>query len=209
MSQQTLINLIESIADNKYVLGDRLVEVGFSAPTVESSLASVALAQGELGHARLLYNWVFDLNGVTGKKPDITKETGKSFPEVRAIDGWVKLIASFFAVNAASDIVMESMMNTKNSDITSNINKLYLEHKEHFIYSEGWAIKLLNDKGAVPSKFVEELNKIVPETEEWLKDVESSNELFEGGILSENNLVAKLQTIVENLKSRGAVVNVG
>lgn len=205
MSNNALINLIEGIADNKYVLGDRLALIGFGAPDVESSLASLAMAQGELGHSRILYNWVFDLKGIKGKKPDIEGETGKSFKELRVIDGWVKLIAGFYAVNVGMDIVLDAMAETKNEDVIANINKLYLEHKEHCIYSEGWAIKLLNDVGGVPRKFKEELNKIIPQVGEWLQEIENANGLE--SYLTHNNLFAKFTNQINNITGIGAVAN--
>lgn len=205
MSNNALINLIEGIADNKYVLGDSLALIGFGAPDIESSLSSLAMAQGELGHSRILYNWVFDLKGLKGKKPDIEGETGKSFNELRAIDGWVKLIAGFYVVNVAMDIVLDAMAETKNEDVIANINKLYLEHKEHCIYSEGWALKLLNDIGGVPRKFKEELNKIIPQVEAWLQEIENTQEL--DSYLSHKNLLAKFNSQINSVPGIGAVGN--
>lgn len=205
MSNNALIHLIEGIADNKYVLGDRLALIGFSAPDVESCVASMAMAQGELGHSRILYNWVLDLQGHKGKKPDIAGETGKSFSELRKIDGWVKLIAGFYVTNVSMDIVLESMLESNNADVRANINKLYLEHKEHCIYSEGWALKLLQDIGGVPRKFKEELNKIIPEAEAWLQEIEKTQGL--DGYLANKNLLTTFQTQIATTTGIGAVAN--
>ncbi|ARK29750.1 Phenylacetic acid catabolic protein [Halalkalibacter krulwichiae] len=205
-NQQALVKLIEGIADNKYVLGDRLVEVGFSGPDIESTLSSVAIAQGELGHARILYNWSLDLKGHKGRKPDHKCETGKSFREVREINSWVKLIASFYTVNLAIDIVMESLAVAENEEITAYINKVFLEHKEHCVYSEGWALKLLNDQGGVPRKFEEELNKVLVEAKEWLKEIEENEELR--AYLAYTNLTELFQRDVDQLKDQGLIANV-
>jgi ring-1,2-phenylacetyl-CoA epoxidase subunit PaaC len=207
MSTSKLIDLIETFADNKFILGDRLIEVGISGPDLESTLSSVAIAQGELGHARLLYNWVFDLNGVTGKKPDITTETGKSFTEVRNIDSWVKLIASLFTVNIVMDLTMTSMMNTENPEVTAQLNKLFREQKEHCIFSEGWALKLLRDSGAVPRKFTEELDKVTEEVRAWLEKIDDSEELRLAGYVSDEKLVPRFNTLINKLKTEGAVSN--
>lgn len=205
MSKESLIQLIETIADNKFVLGDRLAKVGFSAPDVESMLASMAMAQGELGHARLLYWWVFDLKGHEGKKPDIKDETGKSFKAVREADGWIKLIANFYAVNLAIDIILESLATTSHEDVISHVNKLFLEHKEHCVYSESWAIKLKNDEGSVPKRFGTALNEIVPEIEQWLKEIEGSQELQP--YLSDKDLLAKFQDHVQYILKKEAVID--
>lgn len=205
MSHNALINLIEGIADNKYVLGDRLALVGFGAPDIESSVASLAMAQGELGHSRILYNWVFDLQGIKGKKPDIAGETGKSFTELRKIDGWVKLIAGFYVVNVAMDVVLDSMAASNNADVRANINKLFLEHKEHCIYSEGWAIKLINDIGGVPRKFKEDVNAILPQAEAWLKEIDNTQGLEE--YLANRSLLETFRTQIANVTGIGAVTN--
>ncbi|MFC0560734.1 Phenylacetic acid catabolic protein [Halalkalibacter alkalisediminis] len=206
MSNTALIQLIEGIADNKYILGDRLVEIGFSGPDIESTLASVAIAQGELGHARILYKWTLDLKGHKGKKPDHKSETGKAFSEVKAINSWVKLMAGFYAVNLAIDVVMDRMAEANHEDVIAQINKLYLEHKEHCVYSEGWALKLLNDVGAVPRKFEEELNKVLVEAEAWLQEIEKTKELE--GYLAPHQLAKQFNDQVANLKGKGEVANV-
>ncbi|NSL50541.1 Phenylacetic acid catabolic protein [Calidifontibacillus erzurumensis] len=205
MSKNALIQVIEGIADNKYVLGDRLALVGFSAPDIESCVASMAMAQGELGHSRILYHWVLDIKGHKGKKPDISNETGKSFTELRKIDGWVKLIAGFYVTNVAMDVILDAMIESNNPDVRSNINKLYLEHKEHCIYSEGWALKLLNDIGGVPRKFKEELNKILPQAEAWLKEVETIQGLDE--YIVQKNLLSRFQEQIAKVTGIGAVTN--
>lgn len=207
MSNAALIQLIEGMADNKYVLGDRLAKIGFSGPDVESTLASIAMAQGELGHARLLYNWVFDLKGHTGKKPDIKEETGKSFPAVRAVDGWISLIANFYLVNLSLDIVMDSMALSRHQDVKEHINKLYLEHKEHCVYSESWARKLKNDQGSIPRRFEKAINQVFPEVQQWLKSIENTPELND--YLAFKDLPARFQAEVNHLLGKGAAAHVG
>ena len=75
----SLIELAETIADNKYILGDRLVEIGVSGPKLEATLSAIAMAQQELGHSRLIYRWSYDLKGINGSKVEIKDQTGKAF----------------------------------------------------------------------------------------------------------------------------------
>lgn len=181
----SFIELIETIADNKYVLGDRLVEVGVSGPNLEATLAAIAMAQGELGHARLLYNWVFDLDGYTGKKPEIIEQTGKAFHGVVNVHNWISLIAALYSVNTAVNIVLKSSLDANHSKVASRVHKLIREQKEHIIYSQNWARQLLEDKGSIPRRFKESLNQVNHETEAWLKSLEQQKELFEEGYLLE------------------------
>ncbi|OCA80870.1 Phenylacetic acid catabolic protein [Pseudobacillus wudalianchiensis] len=182
---QSFIELIETIADNKYVMGDRLVEVGVSGPNLEATLAAIAMAQGELGHARLLYNWSFDLKELK-KKPDIESQTGKAFPAIVNVNNWIALIASLYAANVAIDLVLRAVLDSGQSKAASRIQKLINEQNEHLIYSENWARQLLNDKGAIPSKFKEALSEAVSQAEAWLKYVEQQTELAEAGYIAKN-----------------------
>jgi ring-1,2-phenylacetyl-CoA epoxidase subunit PaaC len=215
MAEQTagvkaFIDLIEVIADNKYVLGDRLVEVGVSGPDLEATLSSIAMAQGELGHARLLYNWTFDLKGHVGKKPEIEKQTGKAFNGVVQISDWISMIAAFYTVNLALDLVLRSVFEARHNEVVTRIHKLIKEQKEHILYSRGWARQLMQDRGVVPRKFNQALNKIVPEVETWLHKVENTAALINEGYISENaNLVNLFKHQVRELTTPGAAANAG
>lgn len=101
----SFIETIETIADNKYILGDLLVEIGVSGPDLEATLSTIAMAQGELGHARLLYNWAFDLKGI--KKQEIERQTGKAFTSVVAVDNWIDLIGSLYVVNVGWSLCLK------------------------------------------------------------------------------------------------------
>lgn len=205
MAEQTaglkaFIELLETVADNKYVLGDRLVEVGVSGPNLEATLSAIAMAQGELGHARLLYNWTFDLKGHKGKKPNIEKQTGKAFKGAGEVGDWISLIAALFTVNTAIDLVLKSVLEANHAEVATRVNKLLREQKEHIIYSRNWAQQLLNDRGAIPRKFKEAFDQIIPEVEAWIKAVEQKTELVdEGYILRESQLYSKFQNQIKEV----------
>lgn len=182
----SFIELLETIADNKYVLGDRLVEIGVGGSNLEATLAAVAMAQGELGHARLLYNWCFDLRGVRGKKADILRQTGKAFRGVVNVHNWISLIAALYTVNTAIHIVLQSALESNHSKVASRVQKLIREQKDHIIYAKNWAKQLLHDQGIVPHRFRESLNGVVDEAYAWLAKIEKKQELQMEGYLPKN-----------------------
>lgn len=197
------IDIIETIADNKYVLGDHLVEIGVSGPTLEATLSAIAMAQGELGHARLLYNWSSDLRGVG--KTEITNQTGKAFASVVQVSDWIELIGALYAVNAGTDLVLRAMLEAGHQDVVNRIQKLLKEQKEHILYSRGWVGQLLSDAGAVPRKTREALDKAVPEVRAWLQKIEQSADLVSGGYLpAQAGFVAMFDEIVESETRREA-----
>lgn len=188
---QAFTQLLESIADNKYVLGDKLVDIGMGAPTIEAATSAVAMAQGELGHARVLYNWVFDLRGGTGSKPEIRGQTGKAFQSVLACHDWISLISALYIVDVAHDLVLRNILEQRRTDVASRIHKLIKEQKEHILYSHGWAVSMLNDQGSIPSRFSKELEKQIPEAVKWLEGIEKTSALVEEGFISANAGLAK------------------
>ncbi|MFC4767768.1 phenylacetic acid catabolism protein, partial [Effusibacillus consociatus] len=74
--------------------------------------------------------------------------------------------------------------------------------------SRNWAQQLRQDKGAVPRKFREALNQVIPEAEKWLCTIENTTELVkEGYLLKGSNLVNQFQDEIRELRSQGVVVH--
>jgi ring-1,2-phenylacetyl-CoA epoxidase subunit PaaC len=185
----SLIELGETIADNKFILGDRLVEIGISGPTLEGTLSSIAMAQQELGHSRLLYRWVSDLSGV---KSEVKHQTGKAFQQNVEIGNWIELIAGIYVTNVAVDLVMRAMIEANNPNVNPPFTKMLKEQQEHLIYSQSWCEQLLFDKGSIPRRTKEAITKTAQEAKEWLIKVE--NDMY---FVSEN-IIPKDVRLVEN-----------
>lgn len=200
----SFLDLIEHIADNKFVLGDRLVEVGFSGPNLEATHAAIAMAQGELGHARNLYNWTAKLQG----KPirDIKSQTGKALNWLVQIEDWIQLIAGLYTANIAHGLLLEAVLETE-EEAVSRIHKLTEEQKEHMVYSREWVNQLLQEEGAIPGKFLKALSETAAEVANWLRKVD------ETGVLATergDRLEEKFnQAIHRNLEAQGATAHAG
>lgn len=199
----SLIEVAETIADNKFVLGDALVQVGISAPNLESSLASIAMAQAELGHARLLYRWADDL---VGTKREVQSQTGKAFSEVVGISNWISLIANVYVVNLSVDLVMRAMLDHQNPNINPPFAKMLKEQHEHLVYSRNWCRLLLEDEGGVPRAFLKALDEACVEVEAWLQKVANDSLLIsESIILEKNQIVSGFVNEINSLKVNGSV----
>jgi ring-1,2-phenylacetyl-CoA epoxidase subunit PaaC len=209
-TQKELITVIETIADNKYIIGDRLVEVGVGGPDLEASLSAIAMAQAELGHARLLYNWTFDMKGHKGKKPEVSEQTGKAFSSVVGINNWISLIAGLYTVNVSFDILMKAIVRTEHPEVVSHFTKLLKEQNEHIVYSKSWASKLLNESGSIPKRFQKALNESYVEAEKWLDSIEQNAALTAAGyLLKDENLTEIFKKEMARMRSHEAVVNAG
>lgn len=204
------IHLLETMADNKMVLGDRLVEVGVSGPNLEATISSVALAQAELGHARLLYNWAFDIKNGGGEKPDIKEQTGKAFQCGVKIDNWITLIAGMDVISHAIDVVLEAISSSGRQELASKLSKMVREEEEHIMFADGWAHLLLRDRGKIPHLFKEAMESARKEAEGWLQEVESNQQLKQERFIPENvQLVGQFRERLRFLEEEGVQVNVG
>ena len=204
-----LITLIETIADNKFILGDRLVEVGVSGPDLEATLAAIAMAQSELGHARLLYNWGTNLKSGKGSKKEVKEQTGKAFGSIVQIGEWIQLIAGLYSMNTALNILINALIShQKGSEIELQFNKLAREQLEHILYSKNWAIKLLYDGCSIPARFGRAFKLCEQEIITWLKQVENNSVLIENEILPINsNLVNSYkEALIPRLRD-GEIIN--
>jgi 1,2-phenylacetyl-CoA epoxidase catalytic subunit len=205
----SLIELAETIADNKYILGDRLVEIGVSGPKLEATLSAIAMAQQELGHSRLIYRWSYDLKGINGSKVEIKDQTGKAFSKNVEISNWIELIAGLYATNVATDLVMKAIIAAENTSINHPFSKMLKEQNEHLIYSKSWCKQLLNDKGSIPVRFKHAIEKVTIEVVDWLKKVENDPLLISQNIISPNaNLVSECKQQIDELLNNGVVTNV-
>ncbi|MDC3415171.1 phenylacetate-CoA oxygenase subunit PaaI [Aquibacillus sp. 3ASR75-11] len=187
-----LIELLETIADNKFVMGDHLVEIGISGPNLEATLSSVAIAQSELGHARILYNWVYELkNGkVKGKKPEIKEQTGKAFFNTVNTQNWISLIANLFTTNVTSKIILGAISDSPYS--TKMITKMVKEQQDNIIYARSWCRQLANDKGRIPIQFQKDFENAKKEAQDWLLSWQNDDQIRHFEIIGDKTNVIEL-----------------
>lgn len=169
------------MADNKFVLGDRLVEVGIGAPEVEAKLACIALAQSELGHARLLYQWANEELNELSSRPalagldasgEVEHQTGRAFESIVECDDWIALVAGLYGVETAIDAVLEALRQQREDEVTKRLHKMLQEQPDSIEFARGWAERLNEDEGLVPQTFQESLEVVLAETDPWLEGLE-------------------------------------
>ena len=205
----SLIELAETIADNKMILGDQLVDIGLSGPNLEATVASVSMAQSELGHARLLYRWAHELKGENSSGMDVKYQTGKAFQNVVDAHNWITLITAIYTVNLATDLVMKAIVDADDQTSNPPFTKMFREQNETIIYTQGWIESLLKDKGSIPSRTIKALEEASKETQKWLQSIETDSLLISKKQIAENaNLVSNFQNEIRELTQGGVVSNV-
>src|SRR4051794_16889444 len=127
--REPLYALLSSLADNKFVLGRRYVEWCTGAPLLESAIASAAMAQDEMGHARSLYPLLRGFPDVT--VDDSTEGEGwqtRPTSAMACIDrrfaAWVDFVAANFVVDTALTILFESATDSRFEPLGQRARKI-------------------------------------------------------------------------------------
>src|SRR5579884_642730 len=104
-----LFPLIQTLADNKYFLGQRYAEWCTAAPALEAAVAAAAMAQDEIGHARSLYPLLRD---IVGESPEVEPETRTRFTHApflgEAFTSWTDFVATNFLFDTALTVTLEA-----------------------------------------------------------------------------------------------------
>ncbi|GMA51361.1 hypothetical protein GCM10025857_27180 [Alicyclobacillus contaminans] len=170
MAEPSWSNALEALADNKFVLGDQLVDVGISAPELASALAAVAMAQGELGHARHLYHWSHELQGIS---KEIRAESGKALSVLRHHENWIELMVSLLAVNVAARVLLERLRQLNEAMVVSKTAKMLVEMAEHITFAGEWCRRFRAETGAIPGLFQAALSRQSDAICAWLRAVDA------------------------------------
>ena len=166
-----LFELVRIIADSKHLLGRRLSEWGVGAPTLESAVACMAIAQEELGHARGLYSMLEGVGagparavGDGGPEPATT--SGVSFV-VDPSPSWYGAVAALVLLDGAMTVLLETARHSAADDLRHRAQRILGDEDFHSKYATGRVRELLaND--AERALLEARLGEGLPEVLCWL-----------------------------------------
>ena len=139
--REPLRDLLIACADTKLLLGYHYGEWTFGAPLLESAVAHCSLAQGELGHVRLLHGILkahFDVD------PDhlVEQRPAQQFASNAYLDeqlpDWVSVVAMTVIVDEALTRLMASFRQSSFAPLRACAAKLLEEERYHAHHGTGW-----------------------------------------------------------------------
>ena len=132
-----VVNLLLVLADNKYWLGRQLSEWAVGAPSLEVSVACAAVAQGELGQARVLYPLLEEL-GFAG--PADPRERSRAY-NVGILDEpfatWPHAVAALLLVDGALTTMLEALAGGSYEALARRVPRMLEEEAFHAEFAEG------------------------------------------------------------------------
>lgn len=139
--REPLRDLLVACADTKLLMGYHYGEWTFGAPMIESAVAHCSLAQGELGHVRLLHGILkahFDVD------PDylVEQRPADQFASVCYLDNalpiWESVVAMTVVVDLAITHVIASFRDSTFAPLRNCAAKLLEEERYHIQHGRGW-----------------------------------------------------------------------
>ena len=189
-ARQSLADWLMAMSDTKHLLGLRYAEWCTGAPELEADIAASAMAQFELGHARVLRGVLADLpedprNDSRDTDPGTWFSIG---PLDRPFAGWVDLVVANALVDTLLTVNLRSALGGDYRPLTQRLRKVLAEEEYHGVHAGAWVGRL----AAGPPPTVERLEEVTatvwPQCIAWFGP-DSDNgldELHAAGVLADD-----------------------
>ena len=132
-------SVLGRLAGAKHALGYRLAFAGLCAPALEAAVATVAVAQEELGHARLLYASEARVRGSAGDEDGLDVPTAPPDPAlVPDLDGWPDVLATLVTLDTAVLLWLQALAEGRHAWLRTRAERMLDEETFHRDYVRGW-----------------------------------------------------------------------
>ena len=157
-----LVDLVVALADNKHALGLRYAEWCSSGPTIEAGVAAAAMAQDELGHARVLYGLLEELPGAPRRSEhEWSAADARTVAFVdRAFAGWTHLIVANLMLDRVLAIVLETASGSRYLPLRHRARKIIEEERYHAIHGQSWLAQLAAEGPDVRAQLAAALREV-------------------------------------------------
>ncbi len=173
--QVATAELVLALAESKHCLGMHLSGWAVGAPALESAVAAAALAQEELGHARVLYALLEEL-----PHPAQPRVVGfLQFPWVR----WTQAVAGLVLMDTALTTLLVHLTDSASTGLARRAERMLQEEVFHLEFAEGRVRELAEDP-----EWRQELEgyvgRLLPEVLAWFDpDGEGLRALVQAGVV--------------------------
>ena len=145
MSAQQLLDL----ADDELVLGWRDSEWTGIAPFLEEDVAFSSIAQGEIGHARALYELAArelgeDADALAFDR-DPTEYRSAALVELQLVPDWARTVARHWLYETADAIRIAALKSSDWDELAGLAAKIEREEAYHRMHADMWAERLRDE----------------------------------------------------------------
>ena len=148
----SLADAVLAVADDELVLGWRNSEWTGIAPFLEEDVAFSSIAQGEIGHARALYELAARELGTSADELAFDRRPEEyrcaALVELRFIPDWARTIARHYLYETADAIRIAALRDSGHAELAGLAAKIEREEAYHRMHAQMWADRLrASDEG--------------------------------------------------------------
>ncbi len=182
--QLELQNFLLSLADTKRALGLRYAEWCDRAPRLEAGVAASAMAQDQLGQARVLYALIQEFSTAPHDLEDETRQHtfGLAYLD-EPFDNWVAFVVANFLVGGGVTSVEQALADSRFVPLRARMPKMLDEERFHRVHAEGWFKQLQHMDGHFTLEQGRAIEEILPQVLCWFGDAQHTS-LSDAGIIA-------------------------
>jgi len=163
-----LTDLVAALAESKKLLGVRYGEWVSKAPTMEASVAASAMAQDELGHARVLYGLLDEARGEKVRDDTGWEVVGTHLSLLeRSFPTWMEFVACNALVDPALTVIVEAATHSRYVGLRQRTRKMIEEERFHTLHGRTWFRRLASASPAVRKGLEAATTRMLPEILCW------------------------------------------
>lgn len=207
--RDALERLILGLADSKRLMGIRYSDWLLGSPSIETGIATSAMAQDEWGHARLLYAMLKDLD--IDPVPVEHDRAASEYASVGALDDempdWAALVAAMCLVDAAITTMLESFAGGRFEPARGRVPKMLTEEEFHASLGAAWFKRLAATEGEARRLLTGSTESMLPELIAWVgADDEPARAMVSSGVIGP--VADRLDAFRDRVRGLTALVDV-
>lgn len=167
--RRDLADWLLAMIDNKKLLGMRYAEWCTGAPELEADIAVTAMAQYELGHARLLDGLLSDLPEdprTEDRQTDPT--TWRSLPFFdRPLQSWTEIVVANGLIDGLLTVNLEAGRAGAYRPLAQRLRKAVAEERYHRVHGRAWIRRIAGGPEERVEELREDLRRAWPQCIGW------------------------------------------
>ncbi|MDQ5825328.1 MAG: phenylacetate-CoA oxygenase subunit PaaC [Chloroflexota bacterium] len=183
---KALQTLLTALADDEFILGYRNSEWTGIAPMLEEDVAFSSMSQDEIGHARIMYQMLSELKGVSADRIAYARRPEEflncQLVEHRRLD-WAHAIARYFLYDTADHVRVEALTRSQYAPLANAMQKIVREEKYHLMHGDIWIKRLANFSPESRQRLIAALESLWPDALGMFEPLPGEEELVASGVL--------------------------
>jgi ring-1,2-phenylacetyl-CoA epoxidase subunit PaaC len=184
--KQPLVQLLLSVADDKFMLGHRNADWTGLAPILEEDIAFSSLAQDEIAHASTLYQLIGELIGVKADKLAFGREPAEyrcaEIVELSDEFNWALAIARSFFCDHFDFLRLNRLARSAYTPLAQLAGRLVAEEQIHVEHVDSWIGRLGKGGPEARSRIQQALHELSSQAPMLFEPTEGSARLEAAGI---------------------------